>query len=522
MYKYNFYKYYVILIFFLLNSLIYSQPFIYYPKYLLTDYEGFDLVQIKQLNLADNSESNFYDSTVNTINCKWDNLQEWLIIEFDNSNSVIINIKNKQDIVELPDEANEIGKILNCKSKNNLYVFSAYNDMEYLSKFDLSTYELKPLINFSMNTVLHNYINEEAFLSEDENIIYFSMEDTSTIPYNSSESKICYFSTTQNKIIKERRLSEIGKSAADSYTLYTGRNGQSVINSYFSDQQVSYYRFYDFDKNIGSDFIKFQGNAIPYFTENGKYLILAQTNTKKIDVGSNVIYNTGELFFYDIANQKLIKTITVDPNLKVYNFEEYPNSIFLINDKYDKSIIIDVEKILADIKIKLIFPSYIITGSKDYKIQIIGNNFVNNSKVLWDEKEKSTLFISDTLLQSEILPADISTLGIHKITVINPNDIKSNSVEFKVISKIEAVDSLIKKLNYHCGRFKNKGICNSLMKKLENARKNLVKGNENSAKGILQAFQNELEAQKGKGIPEISYAELNEFCKLILNSFTAR
>ncbi|MBM4170057.1 MAG: hypothetical protein FJ215_13010 [Ignavibacteria bacterium] len=56
----------------------------------------------------------------------------------------------------------------------------------------------------------------------------------------------------------------------------------------------------------------------------------------------------------------------------------------------------------------------------------------------------------------------------------------------------------------------NKGIVNSLDQKLENARKQLVQGNNNAAKNTLEAFVNEVEAlnKKGKQLTSEAYALL--------------
>lgn len=58
------------------------------------------------------------------------------------------------------------------------------------------------------------------------------------------------------------------------------------------------------------------------------------------------------------------------------------------------------------------------------------------------------------------------------------------------------------------GWIDNDGIVNSLDQKLENVKKQLEKGNTNSALGILQAFINEVEGQNGKHLTSEAYALL--------------
>lgn len=78
---------------------------------------------------------------------------------------------------------------------------------------------------------------------------------------------------------------------------------------------------------------------------------------------------------------------------------------------------------------------------------------------------------------------------------------------FNPISFIGTLTSL-KEECYSLGWIDNEGILNSLNKKLDNAKKNLEKGNIKTAKNILNAFINEVEAQKGKHLSPEAYAVL--------------
>jgi hypothetical protein len=62
----------------------------------------------------------------------------------------------------------------------------------------------------------------------------------------------------------------------------------------------------------------------------------------------------------------------------------------------------------------------------------------------------------------------------------------------------------------------NKGIYNSLSQKLENAKKDLGKGNDKAAKNILEAFRNEVEAQKEKHITIDGYKFLYYYSGYII------
>jgi len=77
-------------------------------------------------------------------------------------------------------------------------------------------------------------------------------------------------------------------------------------------------------------------------------------------------------------------------------------------------------------------------------------------------------------------------------------------------SPLAAIDTLIsyKHQALALGWITNRGIANSLDQKLENARKQLERGKNKAAKNILEAFLNEVEAQKDKHLTSEAYALL--------------
>ena len=61
---------------------------------------------------------------------------------------------------------------------------------------------------------------------------------------------------------------------------------------------------------------------------------------------------------------------------------------------------------------------------------------------------------------------------------------------------------------FSLGWITNQGIEQSLDAKLENAKKKIEQGNTNAAKNILEAFINEVEAQKDKHLTSEAYGLL--------------
>jgi len=80
----------------------------------------------------------------------------------------------------------------------------------------------------------------------------------------------------------------------------------------------------------------------------------------------------------------------------------------------------------------------------------------------------------------------------------------------KDLPPVGFVDILVsyKHQAYNFGWITNKGIFNSLDQKLDNARKQLQRGNNRAAKNVLEAFINEVEAQKEKHLSSEAYALL--------------
>jgi len=80
----------------------------------------------------------------------------------------------------------------------------------------------------------------------------------------------------------------------------------------------------------------------------------------------------------------------------------------------------------------------------------------------------------------------------------------------KVFKGSEFIQYLIssKEQSFTLGWIKNKGLERSLDAKLDAAKKKIEFGDNKSAKNIMQAFLNEVEAQKGKGLSSEAYALL--------------
>lgn len=89
-------------------------------------------------------------------------------------------------------------------------------------------------------------------------------------------------------------------------------------------------------------------------------------------------------------------------------------------------------------------------------------------------------------------------------------------------SPLAAIDTLVsyKHQALTLGWITNQGVANSLDQKLENARKQLERGNNKAAKNILEALLNEVEAQKDKHLTSEAYALLKYNAEYLISKLT--
>jgi hypothetical protein len=91
-----------------------------------------------------------------------------------------------------------------------------------------------------------------------------------------------------------------------------------------------------------------------------------------------------------------------------------------------------------------------------------------------------------------------------ELKTIGPRKLPDN------ISGTALTDTLQHYLSFSCDTtwIENQGLCRSLEVKLENVRRQLERGNTNPARGSLQAFLNEVDAQKDKQLSSEAWALL--------------
>jgi hypothetical protein len=74
-------------------------------------------------------------------------------------------------------------------------------------------------------------------------------------------------------------------------------------------------------------------------------------------------------------------------------------------------------------------PGSAVSGNGPFTLTVAGTNFASSSTVQWNGSARTTTFVSSTQLQATITAADISTVGVAKITVANPGPYGSVSAD---------------------------------------------------------------------------------------------
>jgi hypothetical protein len=83
-----------------------------------------------------------------------------------------------------------------------------------------------------------------------------------------------------------------------------------------------------------------------------------------------------------------------------------------------------------------------IRAGEAFTLTISGSNFVAGSQVYWEGSPRATTFVSDELLQAEMLATDTATAGLFTITVVNPDlpNTPSNGAIFTVHNPQPTID----------------------------------------------------------------------------------
>jgi hypothetical protein len=94
--------------------------------------------------------------------------------------------------------------------------------------------------------------------------------------------------------------------------------------------------------------------------------------------------------------------------------------------------------------ISSISPSTAVAGSGGFTLTITGTNFVNGSVVRWNGSDRTTGFVSSTVLTATIPASDVATAGTANVTVFNPapSGGTSNTATFTITNPLPTISSI--------------------------------------------------------------------------------
>ncbi|MDR3666575.1 MAG: hypothetical protein P4L35_07020 [Ignavibacteriaceae bacterium] len=410
---------------FMLVKTIDAQPYIYSAgsDTLIDSISNTPTYNIYKINLS-NGQKEIYG--LGDQNVSWDNTQSWVINGIDDytfhgiSNSFIIPIYPYCAVYS--------------PISSKLFILGNEEDSDVLSVINSLTGEEELSLSLKATSSLNN---KQMFLSSDNSRLYFAFYDTVFIPLRENKIKIAELSTSTNRIVQTKNLQDIGFPGSDGYSIKEGKNGKAIIVSYFSNHMGYHYNIYNFEKDSSSSFIYHQGDSHPYYTNNGKYLVVNLIDDS-LDVDPGVIHrhNTGLFEIYDVTNQLLVKSIQLPPRRDVYTFDNFPNNIYYYDHNTETAITLNIDSLVNNSSsISNLTPAITFPGFQNFTLEVKGSNFSTNSSVLWNGNERKTALVSDSILHAVINASDISTRGNYRVTVKTGYDI-SDTLMFSVVDSL--------------------------------------------------------------------------------------
>ena len=320
-----------------------AQPYIYTHPHDTIYVHGNPCYPIYQINIL-NGQKKLIDNYSDE--CLLDNTNTWLFEIIDDPTPRDVNVLIKKlGTKEYHGGSSVYPEIaIYSRLKNKLYV---YGEGFYANRSDAFLSVVNTIKNEEEFSLKANYIIEdEMFLSANEDILYFTSHDTDYKPIRENKIKILSFSTSSYKIIQTKNLQDLGYPGANEYSILEGRKGKGIIRSLINRKtQESYYSIYDFDHKSSSKFIFCQGDYFPMFTNDGKYLMLAQYKDSVLHSGIKG-YRTGLFLIYNVPGQSLIKTLQLPSKRSVLTFDEYPENIYYFNNKTDRAITLKIDSLV--------------------------------------------------------------------------------------------------------------------------------------------------------------------------------
>lgn len=451
------YSYLVSLLFLCLMNRAFSQPYFYTG--------GTDTTQFFRINLQNCVKDVFYSDRINPWgNITWDPTQHWIFIQTDNSYQesdeyylylAAVNATTTTIIHKFPDQiAHPLGTsphtfydgfvnnkavydgIVYNPSKNVFYVSWCLPYPDTLENWDdLSQYQRTAVYDASSFTVLDTlavppgWITSATTISDDGNFLYLEKWE------GDKPIALGKYSLVTKQLILNRDLSTIITQGVQK-DIHDNKKGKCLLFFAYPKPQPSdmKYGLYNIDTDTAL-IIPFPMPSHGSVSSNGKYILIEETPLKSdylevAKTSSDIFLHPGRISIFNGISGKLLQHIKIPPDGKVLVFDNYPGMIYCYFEKKNKSINIDLTKLVT---IATINSQNILTGSGEFTLIVKGTNFTVDSKVSFTGDNRATTFIADTLLQATIRSGDVDASTTAYIAV-KDGDATTDSLAMNIVS----------------------------------------------------------------------------------------
>jgi len=434
-------SYYLLILFLVANSLAFSQPYIYksvITKYGWTiendstySYENY--TDIYKINLATGNSEIFYKDLWGLGHEKIDEPLLW------GERFMFLQYPDGIEIIDLTDTSKQYKILKHLYYPQILY----WNYIPWQNKIYIEAYwfhqdTIDTTVVVSLD--ISNGIEVEepvfppwSFLSSDSSIGYFQ-ERTQYEPVD--KLYLIAFSTNTFQEVWRRSLEHVPIGITPCKMIVDGENGLLLIEyTYPCDipfyHDGNYFAVYNPETDSVYSQILFPYRSRGYFTKDAKYVIAQEVAFDTTREKAEKI--TGRINVYKSNTGELVKELMLPPNGELYFFNEYPNKFYYYVPETKEAITININNSL--IKIDIINPAMSLVNPGAFTMAIKGTGFTTNSTVYFNGSSRATTFISDSVLNAEILSTDVSLAGNYPVWV-SDGTTNSDTLIYKVVSTL--------------------------------------------------------------------------------------
>jgi hypothetical protein len=252
-----------------------------------------------------------------------------------------------------------------------------------------------------------------------------------------SQSAVAYIQVRERgteRILKQRALISIGPPT-NNKTLICIRSGRQLYGFRYPTSGIQDRQFLIYDPRIDTVLAIVRDSIIDeaMLSQDGKRLILRETPLSNASpVGIDPHIRSGRIRIFSADGGALIARVNLPDSGALYTFSNAPEMLYYYLPSTLQSIPIDLAGIPA---ISAFSPSEALVGGNSFMLNVLGRGFVAGTNVHWNGNPRTTVFVSDSLLQVTILAGDLSAVDTARITVANPSGIESGPFKYPILMR---------------------------------------------------------------------------------------